>query len=120
MVHNFQRELLKEELFKAKKALVEHEPKVYEKRNILKSVLASKLLPSVLLFTRVTLFNTRKNVEALHTQKLGNLSKEQGCPLFNLHHTVKLFELNIVPPKYVLDTLALGPKNPVLEKVNQK
>ena len=86
----------------------------------MKSVLTSKLLPSVLLFTRVTLYNTRKNVEATHTKKLENLSKEQGRPLFNLHHTVKLFELDIVPPKHVLDTLALGPKNPVLEKSDWK
>ena len=34
--------------------------------------------------------------------------------------TGKFFELDIVPPKYVLDTLALGPKNPVLEKFDQK
>ena len=86
----------------------------------MKSVLTSKLLPSVLLFTRVTLYNIRKNVEATHTKKLENLSKEQGRPLFNLHHTAKLFELDIVPPKHVLDTLALGPKNPVLEKSDWK
>ena len=86
----------------------------------MKSVLTSQLLPSVLLFTRVTLYNTRKNVEATHTKKLENLSKEQGRPLFNLHHTVKLFELDIVPPKHILDTLALDPKNPVLEKSDWK
>ena len=86
----------------------------------MKSVLTSQLLPSVLLFTRVTLYNTRKNVEATHTQKLENLSKEQRRPLFNLHHTVKLFELDIVPPKHILDTLALDPKNPVLEKSDWK
>ena len=42
MKNNFQRKLLREELFKAKKALAEHVSKVYEKRNILKSVLPSK------------------------------------------------------------------------------
>ena len=30
-----------------------------------------------------------------------------------------MFELDIVPPKNALDTLALGPKNPVLEKFDQ-
>ena len=85
-----------------------------------KSVLPSKLLPSVLLFTRVALYNTRKNVDATHTRKLENLSKEQGRPLFNLHDTVKLFEIDIAPPKYVSDALALGPKNPVLEKIDGK
>ena len=48
------------------------------------------------------------------------MSKEQGRPLFNLHDTVKLFELDIVPPKYVLNTLALVPKNPVLAKFDWK
>ena len=48
------------------------------------------------------------------------MSKEQGRPLFNLHDTVKLFELDIVPPKYVLNTLALVPKNPVLAKFDRK
>ena len=105
MKNNFQRKLLREKLFKAKKALAEHVSKVYEKRNILKSVLPSRLLPSVLVFTSLTLFNTRKSVEATHTKKLENLSKE--LPLFNLHNTVKLFELDIVPSKYVWDTLAL-------------
>ena len=38
-VHNFQRKLLREELFKAKKALAEQESKVCDERNILKSVL---------------------------------------------------------------------------------
>ena len=31
-----------------------------------------------------------------------------------------MFKLDIVPPKYVLDTLALRPKSPVLEKLDQK
>ena len=53
-------------------------------------------------------------------KKLENLSKEQGRSLFNLRHTVKLFELDIAPPKHVLDTLARSPKNPVLEKFDWK
>ena len=64
------------------------------------------------------MFNTQKNDKATHTKKLENLSKEQGYPLFNLHDTVKLFELDVLPPKYI-DTLALDPKNPVLEKFDQ-
>ena len=37
-----------------------------------------------------------------------------------MQDTVKLFDIGIVPPKYVIDTLALGPKNPVLTKFDQK
>ena len=119
MKNNFQRKLLREELFKAKKALAEHVSKVYEKRNILKSVLPSRLLPSVLVFTSLTLFNTRKNVEATHTKKLENLSKEQELPLFNLHNTVKLFELDICHQNMYKILLHCS-KNPVLEKFDQK
>ena len=54
------------------------------------------------------------------TKKIENLSKEQGRLLFNLHGTVKLFQLDIMPPKNLLDTLALGPKNPVLENLDQR
>ena len=115
-IHNLQRKLLKEELFKAKKPLACW----IQIESIEISVLPSTLLPSVLLFTRVTLFNTRKNVEATHTKILENLSKEQGRPMFNLHDTVKLFELDVVTPKYVLDTLALGPKNVLLEAFDHK
>ena len=73
-VHNFQRKSLKEELFQAKKALVEYELKVLEKKNIIKSVLPS----SVLLFKRVTLFNTRKNVEVTYTKNWKICRKNKG------------------------------------------
>ena len=33
---------------------------------------------------------------------------------------MKLFELDSIPPRYVLDTLALGPKNAILDKFNPK
>ena len=121
-VHTFQGKLLKE-LFKAKKALAEHESKVYEKRNILKGILPSKLSPSVLWFTKITVFNTQKMLKQ-HTQIFWNftqnLSKEWGHPLFNIFDTVKLFELDIVPPKSILETLVLGLKNLLLEKFIQK
>ena len=86
MKNNFQRKLLREELFKAKKALAEHVSKVYEKRNILKSVSRSRLLPSVLVFTRLTLFNTRKNVEATRTKKLENFRKNKSfhCLIYTI------------------------------------
>ena len=81
-MQNFQRKLLKEELFKAKKALAEHESKVFEKRNILKSVLPSKLLPLVLLFARVKLYNRRENVEATHTKNGKVCRKNKGVHCF--------------------------------------
>ena len=61
-------------------------------------------------------------VEVLSTQKkkLENLSKQQEQPLFNVYDTVKLFKIDLQLPRYVLDTSALGPKNPGLDKFNEK
>ena len=61
-------------------------------------------------------------VEVLSTQKkkLENLSKQQEHPLFNVCDTVKLFKIDLQLPRYVLDTSALGPKNPGLDKFNEK
>ena len=55
-----------------------------------------------------------------HCNKSQNLSKEQERPLFNVHDTVKLIDLDETPPRYVLDTLALGPNNSILDKFNAK
>ena len=48
------------------------------------------------------------------------LSVDQDRTLLNIQDTVRLFDIDIIPPKYVIDTLALGPKNSVLTKFDQK
>ena len=53
-------------------------------------------------------------------QKFWKICRKNKGVHCNLHDTVNLFEFDIVPRKYVLDTLALGPKNPVLEKFDRK
>ena len=64
--------------------------------------------------------NIYLEVASTHQKKLDNLSKQQERPLFSVHDTVRLFELDIHPPKYVLDMLPVGPKNPILNKFNKK
>ena len=59
-------------------------------------------------------------MQKTQSQKLHNLSKEQQRPLFDVHDTVKFCELDIQPPRYVIDTLALGPKNAVLDSFDPK
>ena len=49
-----------------------------------------------------------------------SLSKQQQRPLFDVHDTVKICDVNINPPRYVIDTLALGPKNAILDPFDQK
>ena len=62
----------------------------------------------------------RSMVLRTHTKKLEFLSQEQQRPLFDIHDTVKLHELDIQSPRYVIDTLALGPRNAILDKFDSK
>ena len=52
-------------------------------------------------------------------KKLSHLSKEQDKPLFNVKNTVICYQLESTPPKYVLKTLSLGPKNSILDRFDQ-
>ena len=80
----------------------------------------STLIPSVIFHTRYVLRELRQTQTTKLNDKLKRLSTEQGKPLFDVHNTVICHELEEEPPKYVLETLALGPKNSVLEKFDQK
>ena len=93
---------------------------VMEKRSPLKSVVPDRLVPSVVLFCRIAVSETKEEVTKKHSNKLRNLSKEQERPLFDVYETVKLVELEEIPPKYVMDTLALGPNNSILDKFSPK
>ena len=62
----------------------------------------------------------RSSVKDVHRKKLKKLSEQQQRPLFDIHDTVKLYNLDVRPPQYVLDTLALGPKNAVLDSFKAK
>ena len=72
------------------------------------------------MFTRISVRKICRSVEEIQRNKLENLSRDQERPLFKLQNTVRLFELDIVPPKYVIETLSLGPKNSVLTNFDQK
>ena len=120
VVHNFQLRLLKQELNKAIATKTHHAEMVAEKRSRLKENLPTKLIPSVILFSRIKLSETRTQVVKTHTKKLENLAHQQERPLFTVPDTVKLLDLDLQPPQYVLDTLALGPNNSILDKFNRK
>ena len=96
VVHNFQRNLLKNELSKAKKTQVTQMNVIETKRSVLRDVVPVKLIPSIA------------------------LSRERQRPLFDVHDTVRICDEDIAPPRYVLDTLALGPKNAILDKFDPK
>ena len=52
----------------------------------------------------------------MHKNKLLQLSEEQAKPLFNIMDSVKIIDVHVPIPDYVMQTLALGPKNPTLDK----
>ena len=120
IVHNFQRNLLKAELNKAKKLKDSHMNVVSTKRTALRDAVKVELIPSIVLFTRQSVKEVRAEVQRTHSKKLEQLSKEQQRPLFDVHDTVKICDLDIQPPRYVIDTLALGPKNAVLDTFDSK
>ena len=117
-VFEFQKGLLRKELYRAKEDQKTRSTQVAEKRKEIQNKIPLKLLPSVALHTRQSARGTRKEVKNIHQKKLLALSEQQERPLFNVKNTVTLHKLEEIPPAYVLDTLSLGPKNAVLEKFN--
>ena len=120
VVHNFQRNLLKAELNKARKLKGIHRNVIEVKRTILKECIPDNLIPSVVLYSQHVIRTTRLSVERTHSRKLKNLSTDQQRPLFDVQDTVKICDEDINPPRYVVDTLALGPKNAILDDFDSK
>ena len=117
-VFEFQKGLLRKELYKAKQDIQTLNDKTSAKRLLVQTHVPEKLLPSVAVHTRLHCRDVRQIVKNGHDKKLLALSEEQERPLFNVKNTVRLYDLDEVPPRYVIDTLSLGPKNAVLEKFN--
>ena len=65
-VHNFQRQLLTKELHKAKSDLQKLNSTLYEKRRQLKAVIPEKCLPSVVVYSRISRHNTRREQSRKH------------------------------------------------------
>ena len=84
--------------------------------NLKEKLTKVKCLPSVVLHTRYDIHQIREKQSIKLSEKLRKLSLEQERPLFEITNTVICYDLNIKPPKYVMETLSLGPKNVVLEK----
>ena len=111
--------MLRKEIIKAKTEKSSATTKLNEARNELKTVLPLKCRASVILHTRYDLRLLADKLMTNFDSKLTKLSREQDKPLFNVHNTVICYQLDSTPPKYVIETLSLGPKNSTLEKFNQ-
>jgi len=96
----------------------QHYQNTENKRKQLLELLPRKLLPSVALYSRLSRRKIRKDVQNKHKAKMENLAKEQERPLFDIHDTVKRLNIDVKPPQYVVDTLALGAKNSIRDRFN--
>ena len=119
-VHEFQKRLLNVEISKAKETQNSLQEKLNIARDTLKHKTPTKCLPSVVLYTNIERRQQIVNRRNTHTKKLLTLSEDQGRPLFNVRNTVVCCGLDKEPPKYVLETLSLGPKSAVLDSFNPK
>ena len=119
-VHNLQKRLLNNELLKAKADRKALDSVLVERRHQLRVVVPDKTLPSVAVYTRLERRDTRRQGTEVHNRKLATLSEEQERPLFQVCNTVVVCGQGIKPPKYVMQTLALGPRNAVLDRFDPK
>ena len=118
-VHNFQRRLLHKEIDKALKQLKEHSSNLDGKRSTLKSKTPYKVLPSIIFHSRLQRRKNRKLTQTKHEKKIHLLSQRQNRPLFNVENTVIFSDFAGHVPNYVKETLALGPRHPVMKKFNE-
>ena len=119
-VHDFQLRLLRKEVYQAKGDLTSTQEKLTVNRNALKQRINAEMIPSIILHTRHEVRKTWREVSERKNKKLLKLSQEQDSPLFNVQNTVMCFNLTTPPPKYVMETLALGPRNSTLGRFDQK
>ena len=93
-IREFQHKLLKKEIIKAKKDLAATIQQLGDKRNAIKSAVPRKLLPSILLYTRINTNRCRRNQMQIHNNKLAALAEQQERPLFSIKNTVIQHELD--------------------------
>ena len=111
---------MRKEIVTAKKAYSSSIENVEEKRTICRDTVRDVILPSVVFHSRTERKAFRREKARIHAKKLENLSRDQDRPLLNVSRTVITYNLNYSLPKFVLDTLSLGPKCAVLDTVNPK
>ena len=119
-VHEFQLKLLRKEIFSARSDLAANIKQLSEKRNAIKMQVSRSLLPSIVLYTRISTNAISRKQVLLHRKKLAALSEEQERPLFSVQNTVIQCELDRPLPTHVINTLSLGPKSSVLDAFNPK
>ena len=94
--------------------------KLYAKGALIGDSVQNNLLPLILLYRRYEWISFRNKQALVHSNKLTNLSLDKDEPLLSENKLVINHGLNHDLPKYVRDSLLLGPKGAVLDKINPK
>ena len=96
------------------------------KKQVLKDLLHTKnedlaLLSSIVLSIQKTIIEEQTKIQARHGDKISKWAKRQDKPLFDKESSTVLLMGNVTkPPDYVMETLKLGPRNPVLTQFDEK
>ena len=125
-VFNFQYKLLKNEYFDAEKEEKIAKETVECKMKALRDVIHNKnenvpLLSSIIVSIQEVTTKERTTIQTRHKEKMSKWAQRQDKPLFDEKSTTVLLMGNVSkPPDYVMETLKLGPRNPVLTKFDDK
>ena len=111
---------MREEIINAKVHTSTLNDNLTKARRTFKEKLPIECRASVVLHTRYDIRLTKSKQSSNLDKQLSHLSKEQDKPLFNVKNTIICYQLESTPPKYVLETLSLGPKNSILDGFDQK
>ena len=86
-----------------------------ERLKELKLLTPCVLIPSLVFYGYKESMNNWAYLMEKHEKKLKSLAVQQDRPLLVANNVLKLIDVDIPVPQYVIDTLSLGPKNPVLD-----
>ena len=120
-VEMFQTKLLKTELRNAKNLLDKKKKETEDCLIQLRPKIPAKLIPTVLLHTRIAWSTEREKLQTKHQNKLNNLSIDQDRPIANRNeYAINILHGKEQLPEYVKTTLAKGTKHPILNKFDKK
>ena len=124
-VFEFQIKLLKKEIFVCKENISKLNSTIIERRRALTNKIHcdennSHLLKHIVHHSNILIEKERDKIRQRLNGKLDKWSYRQDTPLCKVNGTIKFLGEITRPPDYVIETLKLGPRNPILETFDDK
>lgn len=119
-VFEFQFKLLKKEIFDCKEAIKNLNSTIFERRQAITNKIHfddnnSHLLRYIANHSKILSEKEREKIRQRLNYKLEKCSCRQDTPLFKVNGTIKFLGEITSAPDYVIETLKLDPRNPILE-----